>query len=268
MHHVQICTPCKIGVASSHVTETAGRELPGRDTPTGDTTGRDTPTGDTAERETARRDAPGRRELNKARTREALVDALREQALQRPVDQITVEQLAESAGISRRTFFNYYPSILALVSEIIGTHTEHLADAIGDLGGDVPPVESLRRLVREVGIPTELLDWLAILSHYRVADTSDAHLALERSIWAEKGAWLERELTARLPDGVDELYVATLAGAVMNAFAAAEQVWIAGRTPGAPVDAASVATFNDLLDRALGHASTGWAALPRPAPAA
>lgn len=203
----------------------------------------------------------GRRELNKARTREAIVTALRTLVEQRPVDQVTVDQVAEAAGVSRRTFFNYFPGIPALLSEVIGAHTEHLPEALGSFSPGVSPVEGVRHLVRTVGIPVELLDWLAVLNlHATDASASESLLALERSIWAEKGAWLEQELVRRLPAGTDELYVATLASTIMSCFAAAEQGWIAGRDPRAPIDDAAVAAFHAELDRALAYAAGGWTA--------
>lgn len=210
----------------------------------------------------------GRRELNKARTREALVAALRTLVEQRPIDEVTVDQIAETAGVSRRTFFNYYPGIPALLSEIIGSHTEHLPESLGTFSDGIPPIEGVRRVIRSVGIPVALLDWLAVLNlHATEASATESLLALERSIWAEKGAWLEQELVRRLPAGTDELYVATLASTIMNGFAAAEQVWIARRDPRAPIDDAAVAAFHAELDRALSYAATGWAApSPRAAP--
>jgi AcrR family transcriptional regulator len=210
------------------------------------------------------RTALGRRELNKARTREAIADALRELVAGRPIDQVTVDQIAEAAGISRRTFFNYYPGVAALLSEIIGSHTEHLADALGTFSVDRPPIEQVRALLRTVRLPLELLDWLAVLNlHATAGSASDSLLALERWVWAERGAWLEGELVRRLPPGTDELYVATLASTIMNCFAAAEQTWVAGRDPGAPVDDAAVRAFHGDLDRALGYASAGWASPSR-----
>ncbi|GGK82489.1 TetR/AcrR family transcriptional regulator [Ornithinimicrobium pekingense] len=204
--------------------------------------------------------ALGRRELNKARTREAIVTALRGLVAQRPVDQVTVDQIAEAAGISRRTFFNYFPGVAGLLSEIIGSHTERLADALGALAGGTPPIESVRTLLSSVSLPVELLDWLAVLNlHAADQGASDSLLALERSIWADRGAWLESELTRRLPAGTDELYVATLASTIMSCFAAAEQTWIAGRDPQAPVDETAVTAFHTELDRALAYASAGWA---------
>lgn len=205
----------------------------------------------------------GRRELNKARTRESIVAALRDLVEQRPIDQVTVDQIAEAAGISRRTFFNYFPGVPALLSEIIGSHTEHLPDALGALSGGGSPIEQLRGVLRTVGIPVDLLDWLAVLNlHAHDGTASESLLALERSVWADKGAWLESQLVQRLPAGTDDLYVATLASTIMSCFAAAEQTWVAGRDRRDPVDDAAVAAFTAELDRALAYASAGWASAP------
>lgn len=201
----------------------------------------------------------GRRELNKVRTRDAIVAALREQVARRPVEQVTVDQVAEAAGISRRTFFNYFPSIQAVVSDVIGSYTEHLADAIGELAGSGSPVQQVRALVRDVGLPRDLLDWLALLNLHTRGARSEVHLALERAIWSEKAAWLEGELRRRLPAGVDDLYVATLAATIMSCFAAAEQAWILTLGPDHAVDAAAVTAFQDELDQALAYAASGWA---------
>ncbi|SOC55908.1 TetR/AcrR family transcriptional regulator [Ornithinimicrobium cerasi] len=205
-------------------------------------------------------EAPGRRELNKARTREAIVAALREHVQLRPVDQVTVDQVAESAGISRRTFFNYFAGIQAVISDVIGGYTEQLADAVGDLSEGGSPVQRVRSLLRGVGIPRGLLEWLALLNlHGGGGAGSESLVALERAIWAEKAGWLEGQLRRRLPGDVDDLFVATLAATIMTCFAAAEQSWIADRAPGAPVDDAAVRAFEAQLDRALAYAVSGWA---------
>lgn len=203
-----------------------------------------------------------RRELNKARTREAIVEALRTLVRDQPVHRVTVDQLADAAGISRRTFFNYYAGIPAVVSEVIGASTEHLADAVGALDPTVSPLRSLRELVDTVGLPTELIEWLALLNLHACAD-EPAAATFDRIVWAEKGAWLEDLLVQRLPHGAEPLYVATLATTIMNCFAAAERSWAAARDPGAPVDDPDVADFHRQLDRALAYAENGWAA---PAP--
>lgn len=199
----------------------------------------------------------GRRELNKARTREAIVEALRTLVQEQPVHRITVDQLAEAAGISRRTFFNYYAGIPALVSEILGASTQHVAGHLADISSGTSPFQHLRGLIRSVGIPTDLIEWLALLNLHGSDEVGAA--TFERTVWTDKGVWLEQLLLSRLPNGVDPLYVATLASTIMNSFAAAERSWVAQRAPGAAVDQVAVDEFTSLLDRALAYAEHGWA---------
>ncbi|MGM9471182.1 TetR/AcrR family transcriptional regulator [Pseudarthrobacter sp. YS3] len=54
--------------------------------------------------------SPGLRERRKAETWSALHEAAASLAQQRGLDQATVEAIADSAGVSARTFFNYFPS--------------------------------------------------------------------------------------------------------------------------------------------------------------
>ena len=51
-----------------------------------------------------------RRELNKAATRRAIAEAALALLRARGVGRFTVEDIASAAGVSRRTFFNYFPS--------------------------------------------------------------------------------------------------------------------------------------------------------------
>ncbi len=51
-----------------------------------------------------------RREIKKARTREAIASASLELFLSRGFDATTADDIAEASGISRRTFFRYFPT--------------------------------------------------------------------------------------------------------------------------------------------------------------
>lgn len=199
----------------------------------------------------------GRRAQHKARTREAIVAALRALVEHQPIHKVTVDQLAERAGISRRTFFNYYGSIPAVVSEVIGDNTQGLVDLIHDLEPGQSPFVRLRSIVQTVGLPRELIEWMALIHGHGAHDEPGA-LMFERIVWADKAAWLEETISDRLPTDVDELYLASLANTIMNTVASAIRFWALNRDLGEPLDDAAVVDFNHQVDRALAFAESGW----------
>jgi AcrR family transcriptional regulator len=74
-------------------------------------------------------DAPpaGRRERKKRETRQTLADAALRLALEKGPDDVTVEEIAEAADVSVRTFFNYFPH---KEHAILGRNPEHLEHAL------------------------------------------------------------------------------------------------------------------------------------------
>ncbi|WP_019633002.1 TetR/AcrR family transcriptional regulator [Actinomadura atramentaria] len=58
--------------------------------------------------ETMREAAPGLRERKKAATRQALHEAAMRLTIDHGLDHVTVEAIADAAGVSRRTFSNYF----------------------------------------------------------------------------------------------------------------------------------------------------------------
>ena len=59
-------------------------------------------------------------------------------------DAVSVDDVAEAAGIARRTLFRYYASKNAILWGDFDTHLEHLSDLLDDVGDDVPLPQALR----------------------------------------------------------------------------------------------------------------------------
>ena len=62
----------------------------------------------------------------------------------RGFDEVSVDDVAEAAGIARRTLFRYYPSKNALPWGDFDAHLDHMRDLLDDLEPDVPIGEALR----------------------------------------------------------------------------------------------------------------------------
>jgi AcrR family transcriptional regulator len=135
------------------------------------------------------------RERKKLATRLALRRAALDLVAERGFAHVTVEDIAEAADVSARTFFNYFPSkeaalfgadperigslrervrnapgetAVSALRAVVAEEARRLSDELGELGGD--PVDWLRRLKRAGTDP-----------HLRAARTAQMAL-LERAI--------------------------------------------------------------------------------------
>ncbi|MGW6279169.1 TetR family transcriptional regulator [Kribbella sp. NPDC055071] len=82
----------------------------------------------------------GLRERKKRETRTALADAALRLALAKGPDQVTIEEIAEAADVSVRTFFNYFPH---KEHAILGRNPEHLERALERMRTAPPEVSPL-----------------------------------------------------------------------------------------------------------------------------
>lgn len=94
--------------------------------------------------------SPGRRERKKLATRRAIRHAALTLARERGVDGVTVEDIAEAADVSPRTFFNHFAcKDDALVGADSGAWSRQLAAAVIARPQDEPPLTALRRAITE-----------------------------------------------------------------------------------------------------------------------
>lgn len=89
----------------------------------------------------------GLRARKKLQTHRALATAARELALEGAMEDVTVDAIAERAGVSPRTFFNYFAS---RDDAIVGTDAaipQRLAEELLGRPADEPPVVALRAVL-------------------------------------------------------------------------------------------------------------------------
>lgn len=92
------------------------------------------------------------RQKNKARTRTAILTAAKELAKQGQWDAVTTRQIADAAGVSYQTLYNYYPSkasiLVEMLLEVYVGPGPAISDAVkhydGDLLGTLDEINQLR----------------------------------------------------------------------------------------------------------------------------
>ena len=97
--------------------------------------------------------APSRRELNKAATRQAITAAAVGLLRAKGPGNFTVEDIAEAAGISRRTFFNYFSSTEAALASATHGFLDKALQQFRLRPADEPILESARAALVELADP-------------------------------------------------------------------------------------------------------------------
>lgn len=195
------------------------------------------------------------RERKKLQTRTALADAAFEIVRTDGIDHLTAEAVAERAGVSRRTFFNYFPSVDAAVAHSVEELLEQLAVALAARPSD----EGIWTTLGVMFAGPEgsaILERIAVLGAAGEHSPAARHLAHDH-VQAFVG-WLGRWLATRLGPDTEELYAVSLAAAVAAASEAALKVWV--RRTGGRITPTSLQLHQDLLLQSIGYLRTGFEA--------
>ncbi|TJZ93945.1 TetR family transcriptional regulator [Paracoccus gahaiensis] len=140
---------------------------------------------------------------------------------------VTTEAISRHAGISTRTFFNYYPYKEAALMGPPPNYPPAASDAF---------VEGTGRLIDDLGrlIETHLSRFLGereMIGHLLALSDKDPKLeALRNSAMLARRAQMRALLHRRLP-GTDERMVEILAAAIIAATHAATKDWVSGQRP-------------------------------------
>ncbi len=172
-----------------------------------------------------------RRARNRARTRRALIDAAIEAFAAEGFDQVSVERIADVAGVSPRTFFRYFPA----KEDVVFADYEAEFDVWDRVTSDPHPGESLLETIRR-GTHQVVADYEAdTLRWDRWFALVGAEPALQRRM-LESQARLRARATVALAGllGVDpatDPRPAALAAAAMAATETASRAWYAAGKP-------------------------------------
>lgn len=208
--------------------------------------------------------APSRRELNKAATRQAITDAALGLLRSKGPGNFTVEDIADAAGISRRTFFNYFGSTDAALASITHGFLDNAIQQFKLRPAEEPILQSAQEALMALADPMTVAP-LAELFTLTQQSTLMSHSELEA--WdhcREQITAVARSRAAATPGAENELYLRALAGSVISCGKAAMEVWFARR--GADLSPASLAELRQLLIDAMALLGSGFTTGSAPAP--
>ncbi|MEC5190423.1 MULTISPECIES: TetR/AcrR family transcriptional regulator [unclassified Arthrobacter] len=201
---------------------------------------------------------PSRRELNKAATRQAIIDAALALLRSNGPGNFTVEDIADAAGISRRTFFNYFGSTEAAIAAVTFGFLDNLLQQFRLRPAGEPFLESARATL------VELADPMTVAPLAELYSLGQANPQLSRSeleAWDHCTAQIIAAARERVhqSDGVelDELYLRALAGSVISCGKAAMDVWFL--RCGGSLTPKSLSTLRQLLIDSMGLLGSGFA---------
>jgi AcrR family transcriptional regulator len=200
----------------------------------------------------------GLRERKKTQTREAIVNAALDLFERNGYDATTVEEIAEAADVSPRTFFRYFDTKL----DTVMTHKDAGQDTdFGELlwarPPDEGPIEATRHVMQESMVEM-LTENPTHVRQTRIMLATPSLPASAREHFNEHEAELARGFARRLDLPDDALQAHVMAAMVGNAIWTVATRWVAEDTPPERLSA--------MLDEALDLLARGLDAAPPPSP--
>ncbi|MGB3439293.1 MAG: TetR/AcrR family transcriptional regulator [Actinophytocola sp.] len=180
------------------------------------------------------------RTRKKAATRQSLHEAALGLAMEHGLDGVTVEDIADEAGVSRRTFSNYFSNKEDAVLHADREWTRELVALVESRPREEPPWQALRGATSQLyrARPRRDPEWVAQLRLLRRHPSLLARQASDQFA-------LERDLAAVLltrGHGLDEELARLMAATFLAAVRTAGVLWLE-RSGGQPLP--------DLIDRLL-----------------
>ncbi|WP_214104581.1 TetR/AcrR family transcriptional regulator [Acrocarpospora catenulata] len=175
----------------------------------------------------------GLRERKKAAIRQAVHETALRLAVERGIDNVTIDEIAEAAGISRRSFSNYFTGKEDALIHPDGQQIRAIVDAVRTRPPGEPAWAAMRAVIRGIVREDEqtVQGW-AIRT--RLALQHPAILAVQLG----KHAALERDLAGVVAerDGVDPVRAQVLATAFLAGLRIALRRWIQEELTAHPAD--------------------------------
>lgn len=192
----------------------------------------------------------GRREQNKVDTRHAIADAAFDLARSVGPGSFTADQIAERAGVSRRTFFNYFHS----AEDALTVRMDGFLDLAIGIFGRLPQDEPLFSAMIRSFTETTRMEGLSQHGElFRMAEVNADLLRAQLHSWERAEVRIVNALRGRLGPATSELYLNALVGCVLSCTKAAMRDWAAstprsGDDSGRELEARILAALTMLRD--------------------
>jgi AcrR family transcriptional regulator len=172
----------------------------------------------------------GLRERKKAQTHDAIVAAALDLFERKGYDATTVEDIAEAADVSPRTFFRYFDAKVDVVMSNKDDRGSELDVLIAARPPDEGPLEAMRQVMRAVLGPV-LRDNEVMNRQIRVMLSTPSLRAMARDHFNEHESELARVFAARLGVPEGELRPHVIAAAVGTTMWTVINRWVAENRP-------------------------------------
>jgi AcrR family transcriptional regulator len=199
---------------------------------------------------------PGLRELKREATAKALAEAAFDLAKERGLDGFVIDDVAERAGYSRRTFANHYSCKEAAVAAVTYHGVEAAHTALAETAGDLPLLDAIQAVLRRQLTAEALVRMREVMALAERYPSLAPHVYDVQHRMRRTAEQILRSVAA---DRYSPAYVAMLFGAVYGMVSAALEGAVDVRLPGedAPPDSTSM-DFQEFLDLLLDHLRTGF----------
>jgi AcrR family transcriptional regulator len=180
---------------------------------------------------------PSRRERHREETRRDLAFIALEMASERGLGNVRVPEIAAAAGVSTRTFNNYFPSREAAIAWPARRRFTRLADTLRARPAGEPLGEALVATIRELySTPPALDQPTSWIGRFRVLVASEPALLAEYLRISDAGEQLlARAIAERTGAGEEQLRPKVLAAIVVGAERAAIRHWMNNTDKSTPV---------------------------------
>ena len=192
------------------------------------------------------------RSRKRAETRQALVGSAYALVRDHGFENLTAEAVADRAGVSRRTFFNYFPSVESVLTASVTEFFASVGDRLEARPADEDVLDSALAVVTDPG-DGDLVERIGVLAAAGEASPHARGLILvELHAWLD---WLEGWLGRRLGPDIPDLLVATYASTLVGAAEGAFRYWVRSTATAAPRD--DLPSLQSCFATAIAHLRTG-----------